>query len=416
MSSYLAIRGITETLMSLLKLMEAKDITISCGPPDLEPESAQKKKRINLYLYKVVENAYLKNQEIPGEGYSAAYGHPPLSLVLHYLLTPFPGIDGYNKDYDLVAHEILGDAMRVLHDCPILTDSMENPPDSGTKLLHTSLRNQFEKVIITLEPLDTEELTKIWMGLNNPYRLSVGYAVSVIQIESKKQRRFARPVKTRRLHMMQLKRPRIQNISTKDPLNLITVIPPATARIGDELIIEGINFLGVATQVTLGGVEIPVAPASDSLIKLKIPDKPALQPGAQTCGVAVKMASEIVKGGYDDCGETASGEIFVSSNQMPFMVVPKITDTSPATGGTTTILTVKGERLFKDDFKTFVIVGDRAIEVRKPGDNDTWAAPESKKVQVPLAALSGLPAGKYPVRIRVNGAESLEDDKIFEII
>lgn len=406
MSSYLAIRGVTETLRSLLDKMMDTEVTISAGPPDLKPESDQNEKRISLYLYKVVENPYLKNQEIPGEGHPAAYGHPPLSLVLYYLLTAFPpAIDTYNEDYDLEAHEILGHAMQVFHDYPVLTDSMEVPPGSGTKLLHSSLLNQFEKVKITLEPLNTEELTKIWMGLNTAYRLSVGYMVSVVQIESQKPRRIARPVKTRQVHLMQLRRPQIEDISTRDTANLITVMPPATARIGDELTIKGVNFLGLSTQVILGNVKIPVTPDTESLIKLTIPDNSDLQPGALTIGVTVEIATEAVKGGYYDCGETASDKNFVTSNQMALMLLPKITSTN----GTATTLTVKGERLFKEGLKTFVLVGDVAIEVKKPGATAT-------EVQVPLEALSGLPRGNYPVRVRVNGAESLEEDKEFELI
>jgi hypothetical protein len=269
MSTYKAIRGVTETLRSLLNSqIDTKGVTVSTGPPDLEPKS-QKKKRVNLFLYKIAENAYLENQEIPGEGYPAAYGHPPLSLVLYYLVTAYPDVDEDNKDYDLSVHEILADAMRVLHDYPILTDSMEIPPGSGTKLLHTSLQNQFEKVKITLEPLDTEELTKIWMGLTNPYRLSVGYAVSVVQIESQKPRRMARPVKLRRLHLMQLRRPQIYDLLVTPPGANIEM-PPSTARIGDTLTLYGVNFRGVSVRLVIGDVRFSVTPISDSMVKFVI--------------------------------------------------------------------------------------------------------------------------------------------------
>lgn len=200
MSNYLVIQGVAETLKSLLTNEMENKVTVSFGPPDLKPTSGSSANgRINLYLYKIVENAYLKNQEIPAQDQSDATAHPPLSLILYYLLTPFPDSEEYNENYDLNAHKIMGDAMSVFHDFPILTDDMEVPPDSGTKLLHTSLQNQVEKVKITLEPLDTEELTKIWMGLNNPYRLSIGYSVSVVQIESKKPKELAKAVETREI-------------------------------------------------------------------------------------------------------------------------------------------------------------------------------------------------------------------------
>ncbi len=236
MSNHQAIYGVTETLRSLLRSEMENDVIISFGPPDLKPQKdTYKKVRINLYLYKIKENNYLKNQEIFGQGNPGAYGYPPLSLMLHYLLTVFPMSDEYNEDYDLEVHKILGDAMRIFHDYSILTDYMVinsdltdsaevNPdtanssgedPDTGgidkdrkvtlRKLLHSSLQNQFEKIKIVLEPLDTEELTKIWMGLNNPYRLSVGYAVSVVQIESMRQRKSAPQITgSPRVHTMQV--------------------------------------------------------------------------------------------------------------------------------------------------------------------------------------------------------------------
>ncbi|MHC4203021.1 MAG: Pvc16 family protein [Planctomycetota bacterium] len=417
MSTYLAIRGVTETLKSLLdSQMEMNGITVSSTPPDLEPET--KEKRINLYLYKVVENAYLKNQEIPGEGHPAAYGHPPLSLVLYYLLTAFPDIDTYNKDYDLTVHEILADAMRVFHDYPILTDSMEIPPGSGTKLLHTSLQNQFEKGKITLEPLDTEELTKIWMGLTNPYRLSVGYAVSVVQIESQKPRRIARPVKTRRLHALQLLQPQINDLVVEPhlpPPPTPPEMPPATARIGDTLTIHGVNFVGVSEQLIIGDGKFSVTPTSDRVIVFVIPNDPKLQPGIVAVSVHVTRATEVIKGGFHSRGKLEIGENAVTSNQVPLMLAPQITNTNPPSGDSNTILTLEGMRLYKEDFKSYVLVGDTAIEVTEPPGSE-WDSPIPTRVQVPLAALAGQSVGAYPIRIRVNGAESLEDDKTFELI
>ena len=83
--------------------------------------------RVNLFLYRVTENGYLQNQEIPGRG-GSDYGHPPLSLNLHYLLTAYgsdliPGATPATTDEKL-AQFLLGSAMRVLHDVPIVTEAL----------------------------------------------------------------------------------------------------------------------------------------------------------------------------------------------------------------------------------------------------------------------------------------------------
>ena len=407
MSDYSAIRGVTETLRVLLeKQMETAAKTVSSGPPDLDPKN--KEKRVNLYLYKVQENPYLRNQEIPGMGSPGAYGHPPLSIVLHYLLTAFPKDETEQEVYDLEAHEILGDAMRVFHDYPILTDSMEVPPGSGTKLLRSSLQNQFEKLKIVLEPLDTEELTKIWMGLSKPYRLSVGYAVSVVQIESRKPRRVAPPVKKRRLHTMGLKRPRIDGLSVS-PSGGAIEMPPATARVGDTVELKGANLSGLSTEVVIGDKAFVVAPESGGLVRFTVADDPALQPGPTSVGVRVKTAAEVVVGGYDDPGEVQASEGVESSNEYALMLAPKVTGANPATGDSTVVLTIDGERLYKEGLRTLVLVGDASIELREPEPGDAWAGPTATSIQVPLNSLAGLPAGRYPLRVRVNGAESLEE-------
>src|SRR3546814_19575749 len=71
--------------------------------------------RVNLDLFQVVENAELRNQEIPGRGHPARYGRPPLSLNLRYLVTCHGATDDQDES-DLNAQIVLGDAMRVLHE------------------------------------------------------------------------------------------------------------------------------------------------------------------------------------------------------------------------------------------------------------------------------------------------------------
>ncbi len=87
---------------------------ITLAPPDVEVANVNGA-RVNLYLIQAIENAGLKNQEIPGQGHPAAYGHPPLSLDLRYLMTTHSQIEN-QQDADINAQTILGDAMRVFND------------------------------------------------------------------------------------------------------------------------------------------------------------------------------------------------------------------------------------------------------------------------------------------------------------
>ena len=114
MASHTAISAVSRTLRTLLLDRMVTGASITLAPPDVDVAGVDGA-RVNLYLLQVLENAALKNQEIPGHGHPAAYGHPPLSLDLRYLMTTHSAIET-QVDADLNAQTILGDAMRVIND------------------------------------------------------------------------------------------------------------------------------------------------------------------------------------------------------------------------------------------------------------------------------------------------------------
>src|SRR5262249_34470596 len=125
--------------------------------------------RVNLLLFRVAENGWLKNQEIPGHNNPSAYGHPPLSLDLHYLLTAYGTRETASNFQESLSHFLLGSAMRVFHDHAIVDDDLLTVRDPvGTRLLHDSLRGEFEKIKLSLEPVTLEDLSKVWTALTQP--------------------------------------------------------------------------------------------------------------------------------------------------------------------------------------------------------------------------------------------------------
>lgn len=451
MSNYKAIAGVSRTLRTLLlDRMEAAAPQVTIAPPDVQV-SGISGRRVNLFLYDVSENGYLKNQEIPGQGHPAAYGHPPLSLDLHYLITAFdPGEQSQmTGDSDHMAQELLGDAMRVLHDFGIVTDDLKiTKPTAGTvgdPVLDSGLRGEYERVKLSLKPLGIDELNKIWTALTVKYRLSVAYEVSVVQIESRFPRRLAMPVKTRRVHIAISRRPEISAVY-KTPSAPSDPIGDPHVKILQQITIEGQNFTASKTWVKIGGLEpIRVTPLTDVKIQIAVPDNeyPAdadhaaprqipveqrLQPGPQTLEVLTEWETEVVQGGLDK-GAVVSDRRVLGSNQAVFMLIPEISSIpnlsppppmlppiEPTSGLPTTMLTVRGRRLYKEGLKSFVLVGDAAIEVRKPGSGDPWAMPTDTTVQVPLTTLSTAVTGQsYPVRILVNGAQSTEEGITFTL-
>jgi uncharacterized protein DUF4255/IPT/TIG domain-containing protein len=412
MSTYKAIRAVSSTLHDLLaNEMEDGPISVTLLPPDIAPTTATGK-RINLYLYLITENQFLKNQEIPGQGYPGAYGNPPLSLNLHYLMTGFSDTDA-GDDRDLFAQETLGDAMRVMHDFAIITHA--------SPYLDPVLQHDFELVKISLQPASLEEFAKIWTALPQAnFRCSVAYNVTVVQIESERPRRLAAPVLTRRVHLTLMNRPEIESVY-RTPALPGDPIGDARAAVGQSLTITGSGFKATKTWVKLGDLDpIGVVPASDQTIQIFVPDAqyppdfdhptpraipPAeqLQPGAQLVQVIVERPGEGVQGGLDR-GTTFTEAVTQSSSSSVFMLVPSITGISPATGNSGATLTVNGTRLFNLELKSYVYVNDISIEVPLTG------VQTPTQVQVPLASLTAaqppLPFSppNYPVRVQVNGA------------
>lgn len=170
MSASTAIGRVSESLRNLLlgemQLTPAVPVRIQA------PDETGGARRINLFLYKVQENPFLRNldwQVSPAD--SSRLVPPLLSLNLYYLLTPYAV-----NDADLgnaATHEILGEAMRVFYEFPVVP----------TEYLAGDLDEAREQIKITQNGLDMEELSQVWSTFSEPFRLSVLYEVAVVQLD-----------------------------------------------------------------------------------------------------------------------------------------------------------------------------------------------------------------------------------------
>ena len=83
------------------------------------------------------------------------------------------------------AHEILGEAMRVFAEHPIVPQDLS---------CCTRLQDATEHIQIMLNTLDLEELSRVWSTFSQPFRLSVLYEVSVVQLDMLGERPMAKRV------------------------------------------------------------------------------------------------------------------------------------------------------------------------------------------------------------------------------
>jgi hypothetical protein len=183
MSDYSVIAELGDSLVSVLfselnadpqigGLIDSEDRISLESPAELENNTSV---RLSIYLYRIVENPYLKNRyPLPGTG--GKQRKPPLTLDLFYLVTPLVGTP---REQQIV----LGKTMQALYDRAILesSDLEGSPGEAG------------EEIRLVLNPVSLEELTRVWQALEISYRLSVCYIARVAIVDSQ-QERFVQPV------------------------------------------------------------------------------------------------------------------------------------------------------------------------------------------------------------------------------
>src|SRR5437016_1856331 len=174
-----AIQDTSNTLITLLKtnIAELNDQNAVVASP-VEVRD-QPDVRLTLYLYSIVENCELKNEEWLVVNHTQSR-KSPLSLDLYNLLTVYPaGIQagGNFHDANLESHRTLARAMRVFYDNGIVAGSALQGSLRGT--------DPDQALRVTLNPITVEDLTRIWSVFPEAsYRPSVCYLVSPVRIDS----------------------------------------------------------------------------------------------------------------------------------------------------------------------------------------------------------------------------------------
>lgn len=232
MSASTAISMLGESLKAFLEgemqLHPAIDVTL------LAPDESQANGRVNLFLYKVQESPFQRNMDWQvATDDPSELRPPPLTLNLFYLMTPYAQNDPHMGNIN--THAILGEAMRVLHEIPVIPDSY----------LVAGLESATEEIKITPSILDMEELTKIWSTFSQPFRLSVCYEVSIIQID---QSPDASRTMSRRVEQVG-----IPDVSAPFTPPVVSEITPQSGPTGSVITISGTGMDGWRAYVTISG-------------------------------------------------------------------------------------------------------------------------------------------------------------------
>lgn len=394
MSNTLAIAATTSTLRNLLLAQipsldtDLSDLEVTIQPLD-QARKGITKAQLNLFLYQTVVNGAWRNLDMPRQVRPGETAFPPLALNLHYLITAYGRGEA---DSDATSHRVLGGAMSVLHDHPVLGRG-----EISLSLANNDLADQFERLRITPLSMGVEEISRLWTVFQTQYRVSAAYEVTVVLIDSRTPVKAAPPVLTRGE-----KDRGVAAITGLAPL-LTEIRPPlsqSAARQGEDIVIVGeqltldnaiVRFF--STRLAQPVKLVPKAGESANEIIVHLPnqaeDANAMSqwvPGFYTCDLSIKHP----------------GVPILVSNTIAFALSPRITVTPNSAAVGTVNLTVTSEPRIAATQRVLLIFGDRQIEPASISTPADITQPSTLTFAVPDVL-----AGTYLVRLRVDGVDSI---------
>lgn len=236
MSESTAIGMVGESLKNMLEdeMVLTPNVRVTLLAPD---ESGGGNRRLNLFLYKISENPHLRNADWQvSRNDPTRLTPPPLSLNLFYLMTAYVPND--QDTGNTTAHEVLGDGMRVLNEFPIVPEEH----------LVAGLLDAREQIKIMPCHFDLDEISKVWSTFSAPFRLSVSYEISVVQIDQSADQQKTMAQRVRSVGV-----PSIQAPWQPPGLDEMT---PLRGAVGTTITISGSNLDGWQAYVRMFGRRI----------------------------------------------------------------------------------------------------------------------------------------------------------------
>lgn len=418
MSTALAIAAVTRTLRNLLNHVATADFS---GLPDDTRPTAEvqittlpldrvrggdgdtSRNQVNLFLYHAEPSVAYRNMDLPRQVRPGETGRPPLALNLYYILTAYG-----QGDSELVAHVLLGTAMRILHDHPVLGRA-----EIRSALPQGEVDQQFENVRVTPQPVSLDEVSKLWTGFQSEYRLSAAYQVSVVLIDSLRSSVAPLPVLSRGeadRGPVALAAPGPSLLEVREIFDpALPARPPngkPAAELGDMLVLAGTGLgadpltarfrhfrsdepleIDPLPERTDAEVQVPLPAAGDAGVPAQWPA------GVYTVELVVRRPDVPAW----------------TTNRLPFALGPTLDSIAPASrpaGAQPFDLTVECRPQVQAGQRVSLLLGGREIlpaSVTTPGGD-----PDAPTTLV--FPVEGLAVGSHVVRLRVDGADSVPID------
>jgi hypothetical protein len=416
MSTALALAGVTAVLRDRLNdgLVNhnvagvlGSTVTVSVLAPDrVVPADGTESSQLNLFLYQVRPNVSWRNQGLPSHdsGGRQRLTNQPLALDLHYLISAYSG-------GDLHAEILLGYAMQLMHEFPIITREMIRTaltpsPDLGMvlppalrALAECGLADQVELLRITPQALNTEESSKLWSATQSSLRPTAAYQVSVVLIEATRPALAPLPVLTRgEVHPVSGRERGVMVSPSLVPAlpTLEAVVPAAgqpVARLGHGITLRGHHLDGSSREVRIGNPRYEVSDVLAAVGANAAEQMELLIPQARAADFPVgvyEASARLIRP-----GESIERE----SNRLAFTLAPDITNLPqnlPRDGDGDVLVSIDFTPELRAGQRVTLLVGQREV------------APQS--FSTPTASLDFLiedaEVGEHLLRLRIDGIDS----------
>jgi hypothetical protein len=394
MSNALAIAATTATLRNLLLAQiplldsDLSDLEVTTQPLDVARKGISKS-QVNIFLYQTAVNAAWRNMDMPRQVRPGEVGVPPLAINLHYLITTYGRGD---NDNDAVSHRVLGGAMSVLHDHPLLSRA-----EISVALPNNDLGQQFERVKITPLTLGVEEISKLWMVFQTQYRTSVAYEVTVILIDSRAGASAPLPV----LKRGDADRGVTTSPGTAPALKALRLPRSQTAiRLGEDAVIEGDQLTTEDAMLRFNSTRLTQP--------IVVPPTPGPAAGELSVHIADPTEDPLalsrwVPGFYTVALVVTKSDVPpIVSNEIAFALAPRITVAFAITGVAQADVTIGCSPRLATAQRVLLLFGDRQVEAA----SITTPADTSLPTTI-LFHVGDIKPGTYLVRLRVDGVDSI---------
>ena len=334
---------ITQTLIWVLETgipaLDAWPVAVTSSVSPLPPDRlVDAGTDLGLYLYHVAEDAHYKNPAPEGGGPA----NRPLALNLYYQLTAQVGTveaDAFR------AQLLMGAAVRVLHDFPLIVDGTTLVDSAGVEhsvLSQRGLQGRGNRIRVTLRPVPVDDAVDYWTAGDAPLRLAAYYQVSVILLESEPPVIVAPRVLTygsgvfaTGAPMLTGSRAVLSIVIGRDATASQVSAQPAQVSVGERFELTGTSLTGTGTTLTLRDERGPrtVDPSAWAVVataeRVFATPTPALAdrdllPGTWSASVRVTKTIPVGR---------SPRPVTHSSNETPIVIAPRIEATS-ATGPT----------------------------------------------------------------------------------